>query len=148
MNNIHKAGADDAVLVAPLFDAYRQFYGKRADPELAFRFVRDRLVKGESVIFIATNDLGRAIGFTQLYPSFSSVSAGRIFVLNDLFVSPEGRRTGVARALLQAAADFGKAEGALRLTLSTGRDNLAAQALYQNNGWVRDSAYYEYSLAL
>ena len=148
MITIRHATAADAALVATLFDAYRQFYGKPAEPELALRFIGERLAKGDSAIFIATGEHGEALGFTQLYPSFSSVSAGRIFILNDLFVAPQARRGAVGRKLLDAAAAFGRAQGALRLSLSTARANAGAQALYESMGWARDEDYFEYSLAL
>src|SRR5207302_399748 len=125
-------------LVAPLFDAYRQFYRQSPDLELARAFLSDRLRNNESIIFIAADDSGAAVGFTQLYPSFSSASAKRIYILNDLFVTPEARRQNVGRALLKAAADFGSKAGAARLTLSTALDNSTAQALYESAGWSRD----------
>ncbi|OON64219.1 GNAT family N-acetyltransferase [Massilia sp. KIM] len=145
---IRQAGLGDLPLVAPLFDAYRQFYGKPADPALAASFLRERLERDESTIFLATDADGRGIGFVQLYPSFSSVSAGRIYVLNDLFVAPAARGAAVGRGLLQAAADFGRQRGALRLVLSTAKTNTRAQALYTSAGWVRDEDYFEYTLAL
>jgi GNAT superfamily N-acetyltransferase len=148
MTTIRLATASDAALVAPLFDAYRQFYGKPADPELALHFIGERLAHGDATIFVATGEAGVALGFTQLYPSFSSVSAGRIYILNDLFVAPQARRSAVGRELLEAAARFGRAQGALRLSLSTARSNAGAQALYETSGWVRDEQYYEYSLKL
>jgi ribosomal protein S18 acetylase RimI-like enzyme len=148
MTTIRPALPADAPLVALLFDAYRQFYGKPAEPEIALRFVSERLANGDSAIFLALGDDGEALGFTQLYPSFSSVSAGRIYVLNDLFVVPQGRGRGIGRALLDAAAAFGREQGALRLSLSTARTNISAQALYASHGWVRDESYYDYSLKL
>jgi GNAT superfamily N-acetyltransferase len=148
MTTIRQATPADAALVAPLFDAYRQFYGKPADPDLALRFIGDRLANGDSTIFAAIDGAGEALGFTQLYPSFSSVSAARIYVLNDLYVAAAARGTGVGRALLDAAAAFGREQGALRLTLSTARTNTTAQALYAAHGWTRDESYYEYSLKL
>ena len=78
----------------------------------------------------------RPVGFTQLYPAFSSVSASRVWILNDLLVLPEARRMGVARALLSSAAEFARADGALRLELETDHDNASAQALYRAMGWV------------
>jgi GNAT superfamily N-acetyltransferase len=145
---IRQAGLGDLPLVAPLFDAYRQFYGKPADAALAASFLRERLECGESTIFVATDADGAGIGFVQLYPSFSSVSAGRIYVLNDLFVAPAARGAAVGRGLLQAAADFGRRHGALRLVLSTAKTNARAQALYASEGWVRDEDYFQYTLAL
>ena len=91
---------------------------------------------------------GSAVGFTQLFPSFSSVSAARIFILNDLFVSPEARRRSVGSLLLDAAARFGREVGAVRLTLSTEVTNDKAQALYEREGWKRQTEFYSYDLVL
>lgn len=134
--------------LAVLFDAYRQFYRQPADLQRARSFLRDRLERDESVIFAAWGRSGEMVGFTQLYPSFSSVSTGRIFVLNDLFVRPDVRRSGVGAGLLQAAAEHGRAAGAVRLSLSTAVDNIAAQAVYAANGWVRDTQFLHYDLSL
>ncbi len=89
---ITRAMPADVDAVAPLFDAYRQFYGKPADAALARAFIAERMNNKESVIFVARADDGSAVGFAQLYPVFSSVSAGRSFILNDLFVAPGTRR--------------------------------------------------------
>ncbi len=131
-----------------MFNTYRMFYGKSSDLALARSFLLERFQHNQSIIFLALRDDGTAVGFTQLYPSFSSVSAGRIFILNDLFVVPEARRSRVAAQLLTAAANHGRAVGAIRLSLSTATTNEAAQALYSSEGWVRDTGFYEYSLAL
>ena len=152
MNELHvtvrQASVADLDLLVPLFDAYRQFYRQSGDLDLARRFLYDRLQHNQSVIFVALQEDGSAVGFTQLFPSFSSASAGRIFILNDLFVAPEARRHGVGAALLEAAASFGRAAGALRLTLSTEVSNEAAQALYEANGWRRQTDFYVYNLPL
>ena len=133
--------------IAPLFDAYRQFYQQSADMPLALAFINERLTLSDSVIFIAQDEHGQAIGFTQLYPSFSSVSARRIWILNDLFVLPAVRGKGAAHQLLDTARDYAIATGAKRLELSTAHDN-PAQKLYESLGYERDNAFYHYSLAL
>ena len=103
----------------------------------------------ESVIFLALrNDLQQPLGFTQLYPSFTSVSLGRIWILYDLYVTPEVRRQGIGRRLMVRAHQFARASGALGLELSTARDNKSAQALYESLGYVRDKEFYYYELAL
>ena len=131
---IRRATVDDVDAIAPLFNHYRMFYQQPSDEELAHRFIGERLQRGESVIFLA-EVAEKVVGFTQLFPSFSSVRAGRAFVLNDLYVDIAARRLGVARALLQAAADFARNEGAIRLELETDPDNRSAQALYRHVGW-------------
>ena len=134
--------------VEPLFDRYRQFYRRPGDLELARRFLRERFEHNQSVIFVAACTDGSAAGFAQLFPSFSSASAARIFILNDLFVLPEARRKGAGSMLLSAAADYGRAAGAVRLTLSTEVTNRAAQALYEAQGWVRQTDFYVYNVGL
>lgn len=131
---IRRATADDAAAIAPLFDHYRIFYHQPSDEALAQRFIGERLQRGESVIFLAEVG-GKVAGFTQLFPSFSSVRAGRAWMLNDLYVDIAARRLGVARALLRAAANFARADGAIRLELETDHDNRSAQALYRALGW-------------
>lgn len=145
---IRHATIFDLDLVVPMFDAYRQFYRQPSDPELARQFLRERLQHGQSIIILALREDGATVGFTQLYPSFSSASAARIFILNDLFVQPEVRRQGAGRLLLEAAATFGRAAGAVRLTLSTEVTNEAAQALYEDQGWKRQTGFYVYNLSL
>jgi ribosomal protein S18 acetylase RimI-like enzyme len=145
---VRRALPADAPIVAPLFDAYRQFYGKPGDPELARRFITERLVNGESSVFLAEDKDAAAMGFVQLYPTFSSVSAARVFVLNDLFVAPAARRRNVARSLMHAAVEYARAQGAIRLSLSTAITNGTAQGLYESEGWVRDEQYYHYALTL
>ena len=130
-----RATLADLDTVVPLFDRYRVFYGKPSDPVLARDFIRARMQREESVVLLAWID-EQAVGFTQLYPAFSSVSATHVWILNDLLVMPEARRHGAARALLTAAADFARTDGALRLELETDHDNAAAQALYRAMGWV------------
>lgn len=146
--SITRATLADLDALAPLFDGYRVFYGKPSDPSKANEFLHERLANGESVVFLARDADGGALGFTQLYPSFSSVSARRLWILNDLFVSAHARRRGVAKALLQRAREHGIETGVVRLVLQTARDNAQAQALYESLGWLREEGMYEYTLEL
>jgi len=142
-----RASLTDLDAIVPLFDGYRQFYGQPSNVALARAFLEARLSAGESVVFLAEDGSG-AVGFTQLYPSFSSLGARRNFILNDLFVEPSARRQGVARRLIEAAAAFGRSAGAVRLTLSTAVDNITAQSVYHAAGWKRDEAFLVYNLVL
>ena len=141
--SVRQAVLADLPTLAPLFDGYRQFYGRPPDGAAAEAFLRDRFDHGESVVFLAF-DPSQPVGFTQLYPSFSSVSLARTFILNDLFVVPSHRRAGVGSALLQAAVDHARALGAVRVSLNTDVRNLPAQATYEARGWKRDGEYYAY----
>ena len=145
---VRQATVHDLDAVAPLFDAYRQFYRRPADLQCARAFLAERFRHHESIVFLAFDADGNAIGFTQLYPLFSSVSATRKYLLNDLYVVPQSRRGGAARRLIGAAAQFARANGAASMSLSTAVDNGAGQRLYESLGWERDTSYYEYNLAL
>ncbi|ENM3868964.1 GNAT family N-acetyltransferase [Vibrio cholerae] len=87
-------------LLAPLFNLYREFYGKKDDAENSYLFIKERLEKKDSIILLAINDVGYCIGFMQIFPSLSSLSTSIIWVLNDLYVVFEHRGLGVARMLM------------------------------------------------
>jgi GNAT superfamily N-acetyltransferase len=139
--SIRQAVLTDLEALSVLFDGYRVFYGQESDVAAARDFLRARFEHGESTLFIALNG-NTAVGFTQLYPSFSSVSLARIYILNDLFVHESARRKGAGAQLLAAAISFGKSVGAIRLALSTACDNIKAQALYEAEGWERDDDFF------
>ncbi len=143
---IRRATLDDLDAIAPLFDAYRQFYLQPADLQRAHDWLRERLQREESIVLLAERD-GIGIGFTQLYATFSSVRTARLWTLNDLFVRQDERRHGVARALLDAAVQYARDDGAAGIQLETSRDNAAARALYRAVGWNEDASQW-YSLAL
>jgi GNAT superfamily N-acetyltransferase len=143
---VRQANVTDLDMLTPLFNGYRQFYGRATDLDAARQFLLDRINHGESVIFMALRE-GVPVGFTQLYPSFSSVSMARTFLLNDLFVTEEGRRNGVASALMSAAVAFAKTVGAIRLSLSTAVTNSPAQSLYSAMGWAQDEQFFVYHLS-
>lgn len=146
---VHPATSADLRTVAELFDSYRQFYGQGANYALAEAFLRDRFANNESAVFLATDARsGDGLGFVQLYPSFSSVAARRIWILNDLFVAPGARRLGVGRALLDAARDHARATGAKRLALSTAVTNHEARAFYESYGYKQDDVFLTYKLEL
>jgi ribosomal protein S18 acetylase RimI-like enzyme len=144
---IRQAILSDLEALALLFDGYRQFYGRASDLSAATEFLSTRFNYGESVLFIA-HEGGKPVGFSQLYPSFSSVSLARIFVLNDLFVDKQARRKGVASKLMAAAVDYASSLGAVRVSLSTATTNEAAQTLYQSAGWKRDEQFFVYHFTI
>nr|RNJ67205.1 MAG: GNAT family N-acetyltransferase [Leptolyngbya sp. IPPAS B-1204] len=88
------------------------------------------------------------VGFTQLYPSFSSVSMQQVWILNDLFVAENYRKQGVANLLMDAAEQYAQDTGAVCIVLATQITNTAAQTLYESRNYVRDEAFYHYMLRL
>jgi ribosomal protein S18 acetylase RimI-like enzyme len=141
---VRQATIHDLDLVAPLFDAYRVFYGQATDIERATRFLRERFQQHDSIVIFALNTDGEGAGFVQLYPMYSSVRTSRSYLLNDLFVAPNARRGGVAAALMHAAMDIARALGASGMTLATAHANTPAQHLYESLGWQRDAEFREY----
>ncbi|KIF61864.1 GNAT family N-acetyltransferase [Pseudomonas fluorescens] len=134
--------------VAKLFDAYRGFYGQPSNLEQSRAFIAERMAGNESAIFLVEDESGEALGFVQLYPTFSSIDAHRTWLLSDLFTTPAARGRGVGRLLMNTARDFAVETGAKGLVLETATDNFSAQGLYESLGWVRDTGYYTYTLDL
>lgn len=144
---IVRATPDHLNEVAVLFDAYRQWYGQKPNHDGARDFLAARLEQSDSAIFLALENV-MAVGFTQLYPSFSSIAMRPIWILNDLFVVESARKTGVARSLLKEAERFARETNAARLVLETAPDNQPAQALYEKLGWVKDDEFIHYKYNL
>ena len=130
--------------LVPLFDGYRVFYKQPSNPEAAQKFLEERFLKNDSVIFMVLDSNEKALGFTQLYPSFSSVSMQRTYILNDLYVTSEARKKGVGEALMECAKQFARQNGSKGLTLETAVDN-PAQKLYQRLGWKKDKEVNHYT---
>lgn len=149
MSNIivRQAVLSDLEALAQLLDGYRQFYGRLCDVHAAREFLLARFNHGESTLFIA-HEGNIPIGFAQLYPSFSSVSLARTFVLNDLYVREHARRKGVASKLMSAAIEFAGSLGAVRVSLSTATTNEIAQAFYRSAGWNRDEQFHVYHFVI
>jgi ribosomal protein S18 acetylase RimI-like enzyme len=145
----HIATLDDLDAIVPLFADYRVFYAQAHDLDTARRFLHARLSRNESTVILAyRNGESAPVGFTQLYPMFCSVSAARTYILYDLYVTTHARRQGVGEALLQAAAQFGRSCGAIRLELETMPDNLTAQSLYRAQDWVFYQGTFRFHLPL
>jgi ribosomal protein S18 acetylase RimI-like enzyme len=147
MIHVREARNGDLPALGRLFDEYRQFYKLPTDVQRATGYVSARLAAGDSVVLVAEDESEQLLGFTQLYPTWCSLLAGPVYVLYDLYVLPPARRRGVARLLLEAAAQRARREGKLRMTLSTAKTNVNAQALYESLGWERDDEFYVYNLS-
>lgn len=143
MPNTRRATPADLDALTPLFEGYLRFYGREHAPGAARAFLTERLERGESIVFLAD-----ANGFAQVYPSFSSTRLARTWVLNDLFVAPEARGSGAGRALLRAVVESAREAGAVAVSLATQLENERAQALYESEGFVADSAFRHYERAL
>ncbi len=130
--------------LASLFDGYRVFYKQDSNIEAARNFLANRFENKDSVLFLALDETGKGLGFTQLYPSFSSVSMQRTYILNDLFVSEKARGQKIGVGLLEHAKAFAIKEGSKGLTLETATNN-PAQKLYERLGWEKDTDVFHYT---
>jgi ribosomal protein S18 acetylase RimI-like enzyme len=143
---VYQAGIEDLEGVAKLFNSYRMFYQQPSDPEGTQSYIKERIVNKDSVIFIV-KDQQKYVGFTQLYPTFSSISMKRAWILNDLYVDANARKQGIGEMLLHRVKDFAIETGAKSISLETAPDNYAAQRLYEKNGYIRDSQFYHYEFS-
>ncbi|WP_088070936.1 GNAT family N-acetyltransferase [Gottfriedia luciferensis] len=142
-----RANLEHILEVATLFNQYRMFYKQESNLNGAIEFITERIKKKDSIIFVV-KDEDKYLGFTQLYPSFSSVSMKRLWILNDLYVTEAARQKGVAQMLLDTAKKFAIESKAKSLDLQTAIDNKSAQALYEKNGYQVDKEFFSYSLNL
>ncbi|RPE08958.1 GNAT family N-acetyltransferase [Chitinophaga lutea] len=145
---IIKANHSHLPQLAVLFDAYRQHYEQPTNVEGAQAYLAERLEQHDSEIYAATDEDGTLIGFTQLYPVFSSIGMKKAWILNDLYVAPEHRRKGAARKLIAASRELGERTSARYIMLQTHITNTTAQALYEDEGFKRDDEFYYYYLSI
>ena len=147
---ITQAGPEDLDAASRLFDAYRQFYKRPPDLDAARRYLSARFAKHDSVMYLgyAPSSSAHASGFVNLYPSLDSLAMKPLWILYDLYVAPESRRHGLARALMNRAKQLANDTGASCLALETAKDNLHAQGLYEQLGYQRDELFYRYALPL
>ena len=144
MTDISRASISDLAELHPLVEKYREFYKQPENPKTV-QFLTDRLENDEAVVFIARID-GNPVGFTMIYPTFSTVSLSAVWLLNDLYVAETSRGQGVANLLMDAAETAAREAGATRIFLRTAHDNTPAQALYESRGWKQDEVFRRYDL--
>ncbi|MGM9479154.1 GNAT family N-acetyltransferase [Pedobacter sp. GSP4] len=154
MNNItiKQIDSTELHLVVGLFNQYRIFYGQFSDLGMAKAFLEERLQNRESIIFVAVDgDTQQPVGFTQLYPKYSSVRLSKNWILNDLYVAADYRKQGIGEKLIKTAMDFAQKQGSTFVQLETAVDNFTAQHLYENIGFVKQAAdtdFFLYKIAL
>jgi GNAT superfamily N-acetyltransferase len=134
----------------PLMRGYCDFYEVDPSDEALLEMSRALMADPakEGVQLIARDEDGRAVGFATIFWTWSTLSASRIAVMNDLFVDPAARGSGAAASLIEACAERCRERGASELAWTTARDNLRAQALYDRVGAQRDERWLDYSLVV
>ena len=135
---IRRADINDVVALSVLFDHYRVFYEKQSDVNGARNFLTQRLINAESVIFLAIKN-GVLIGFTQLYPLFSSTRMQNLWLLNDLYVGEESRGKGISKALINSAKQMAIETRSCGILLETAKTNMIGNHLYPQCGFVLEN---------
>ncbi|WP_417226447.1 GNAT family N-acetyltransferase [Amphritea sp.] len=146
--NIKRISIEALDDLVTLFDQYMVFYQQPSAPEKYSKYLHERLSNNEATVFIAYSAESDPVGFVLNYHSFSSVSLGKVIVLNDLFVLPSQRQKGVASGLIDSSIQLAKSTGSVRVDLGTAKDNYSAQSLYEKMGFVKDTEFFSYSLAV
>jgi ribosomal protein S18 acetylase RimI-like enzyme len=146
---IQRATTDDLEALVPLVTAYRVFYKREPEPPRERAFIERNLREGRSTVFLARDaDAGSAVGFVQLFQTYSTVYLGPSLILEDLFVAPEARGSGAATKLIERAEAYAREIGAVGMFLETAMDNAVAQRVYERAGWTRENRFYKYNAKL
>jgi ribosomal protein S18 acetylase RimI-like enzyme len=143
MVDIRRAQYSDLLELATLFDAYRVFYRRPSDLSASSSFIENRLKNNDSEIFIGEKE-SVLVGFTQLYPLFSSTRMQKLWLLNDLYVAPKFRGEGISVLLIERAKKHAVETGAQGLSLATEKTNVIGNQLYPRAGFELDKEYNYY----
>ncbi len=146
---IRMAELEDLDALTKIFESYRKFYEKEPNFEKAKEFLRDKFIHRESILYLAIDSTSEEIlGFTQVYPTFSSLSMQRSLILNDLYVYEKYRKSGIATALLNQIKEYAILTDAKGIELSTAIDNTNAQRLYESLQYKKDLEFFHYYLSV
>ena len=147
---IRKASLQDLDQLTNLFDQYIVFYKNPSNIEKHKAYLKERIENNEATIFLAfdENNPEKAIGFTLIYVTFSSLALNKILILNDLYVDSNVRKNGVGEKLILKAVDLAKELGSNLIRLRTAKSNTVAQGLYNKMGFVREHYLYSYDLTV
>lgn len=140
MIKIKQAHSSHLNALARLFDGYRVFYKKESNLDAAKRFLNERMQQKESMIFVALLE-EQLVGFTQLYPLFSSTNMTKLWLLNDLYVEPKQRGKHISKGLIKAAQEHCKLTKANGISLETEKNNVPGNALYPKMGFALDQEH-------
>jgi GNAT superfamily N-acetyltransferase len=147
---ISTVAESDLPELLPLMRGYCDFYEVDPSDDALLAMSRELIAdpEKEGLQLIARDDAGPAVGFATIFWSWSTLSASRIGVMNDLFVAESARGSGAAEALIGACAERCRERGATSLDWQTAHDNHRAQAVYERVGGRRDERWLDYSLSV
>jgi ribosomal protein S18 acetylase RimI-like enzyme len=144
---IRRATIADADAVLPLVRSYRVFYEQQPNAEREREFIEQHLRNASSVLYLAQSG-GVPAAFMQMFKTYSTVHLSNAWILEDLFVAPDYRNRGIARALLERAIEHAREDGACGMFLETAVTNIAAQRLYESAGWTKEARFFKYNAPL
>ncbi|MCX2745560.1 GNAT family N-acetyltransferase [Mangrovivirga sp. M17] len=142
---IRPADINDLKPLSILFDSYRVFYKKTSNLADAEHFLKERLNNKDSKIYVAEALSNNLVGFVQLYPLFSSTNMKRLWLLNDLFVSPKYRGQGISISLIDRAKQLAEDTESAGIMLETEKSNLIGNKLYPKADFKLDTEHNYYS---
>jgi ribosomal protein S18 acetylase RimI-like enzyme len=147
---IRKATIEDLEQLTNLFDQYAVFYKKPSNYEKHKEYLKERLENNEAIVFLAFDEsnLEKAIGFTLIYVTYSSLALNKILILNDLYVNSDVRKNGIGEKLILQTVELAKELGSNLIRLRTAKNNSIAQGLYNKMGFVREDYLYSYDLTV
>lgn len=147
---IRKATIQDLDQLTILFDKYLVFYKRPSNIPNQKAFLKERIENNEAIIYIAFDEetKNKAIGFTLIYPTFSSLLLSKILILNDLYVDPSIRKNGIGEKLIHQTIELAKELGVNLIRLRTAKNNVIAQSLYLKTGFIRDKFSYTFDYTI
>jgi GNAT superfamily N-acetyltransferase len=150
MASISLVGEADLAELLPLMRGYCEFYEVAPSDEALLAMARALISDPEREGFqlVARDGTDVAVGFATVFWTWSTLSAARIGVMNDLFVAPEARGSGAADELIGECARLVRERGGKSLEWQTANDNLRAQKVYERVGGERDDRWLTYSIPL
>lgn len=135
--------------LVPVIEEYRQYCGAQPSPGKTRSFLLDLYSQKKAVTFLAIDEpSNNVMGFINLFPSYSTLSLQKIWILNDLGVAKKYRGNGVAKALIQKALSMAKDSGADRVELKTQKTNISAQQLYASLRFTIDEENIFYRVSM
>lgn len=141
MLHIAKAELNDLDALMVLFDQYQRWLAIRPPLSQTRAFTEQRLREQDTCILTASYQ-SYMVGFVHLTPLYSLARARRGLIINDLYVQPDSRRQGVARALISHTLKEARARQAACLLLQTHQSNHAAHHLFESFGFICDVSQY------
>ncbi|MFM1654677.1 GNAT family N-acetyltransferase [Brevibacillus sp. B_LB10_24] len=144
---VRQSTIQDLAKLVPVFDSYREYFGQEKNPAAAEKFLFEKYEHRESIVFIAEQQ-SQIVGFAQLYPSFSSLSLQRIWILNDFFIMENDRGKGIGKQLIGAVIEYASLTKAKGIELSVEHTNTKAWMYWEKQGFHLDEEfrYYMYKL--